>query len=79
MRRVTELKKVSASSLPRALENPAGRCNFLRFIEAGFAGWGGSFLMVYMLAGWVSDFICVCLETRWLGQKSWFLCARMTL
>ncbi len=27
-----------------------------------------------MLAGWVSDFICVCLETRWMGQKTWILC-----
>ena len=26
-----------------------------------------------MLAGWVSDFIHLCLETRWLGKKSWFL------
>ena len=25
------------------------------------------------LAGWVADFISVCLETRWLGQKPWFL------
>ena len=30
--------------------------------------------------GWlVSDFISVCLETRWLGQKTWCLCAEMTL
>jgi len=25
------------------------------------------------LAGWVADFIYVCLETRWLGQNPWFL------
>jgi hypothetical protein len=25
------------------------------------------------LAGWVADFIYVCLETRWLGPKPWFL------
>jgi len=31
------------------------------------------------LAGWVSDFISVCLETRWLGQKSWFLLPGTTL
>jgi len=30
--------------------------------------------------GWlVSDFISVCLETRWLGQKKWFLCPGTTL
>ena len=30
--------------------------------------------------GWlVSDFISVCLETRWLGQKKWFLCPGSTL
>ena len=27
----------------------------------------------------VSDFISVCLETRWLGQKKRFLCAGLTL
>jgi len=31
------------------------------------------------LAGWVADFISVCLETRWLGQKPWFLLPGMTL
>ena len=29
--------------------------------------------------GWVSDFINVCLETRWLGQKPSFLLPGMTL
>jgi len=27
----------------------------------------------HTLAGWVADFIYVCLKTRWLGQKPWFL------
>ena len=57
--------------------------DFLWFLGAlqKLAGWGGSFLMVLetTLAGWVSDFISVCLETRWLGQKQWFLCAGTTL
>ena len=30
--------------------------------------------------GWLgSDFISVCLETRWLGQKRWFLSPGLTL
>jgi hypothetical protein len=31
------------------------------------------------LAGWVADFIYVCLETRWLGENPWFLSPGMTL
>ena len=31
------------------------------------------------LAGWVSDCISVCLETRWLGQNPWFLFPGMLL
>jgi len=33
------------------------------------AGW----LIETTLLGWVSDFISVCLEIRWLGPQQWFL------
>ena len=31
------------------------------------------------LAGWVAGFITVCLQPRWLGQKTWVLIAGSTL
>ena len=53
-----------------------GGCrNFL----AGLAGVAVSCCIETTLAVWVAGFITVCVETRWPGQKTWFLIAGRTL
>ena len=43
------------------------------FVETRWLGWQFLNGLETTLAGWVSDFVSVCLETRWLGQELWFL------
>jgi len=56
------------------------RSQFLGVCRNSLAGVAVSWWFIETtLAGWVSDSISVCLETRWLGQKPWFLLPGTTL
>ena len=71
----TGLGQVLAESLPASFSNPlAGLCKgispVLKLVVVGF------FKTLLEETGWLgAGFIRVCLESRWLGQKTWFLFA----